>query len=122
MRWRRRPVLGWGLGAPHTGVLTAWLRLRFLRGLSGVIAYSTRGAAEYAAAGIPVGRIYVAPHAVEGPPPRTPAAASGGRAAVISGGRRRRRRGVDDLLAACAVASPAPELWIVGDGPDRRRL
>jgi len=26
------------------------------------------------------------------------------------------------VLAACAVASPAPELWIVGDGPDRRRL
>jgi len=54
MRSRGRPVLGWGLGAPSSGVLTAWLRRRFLRGLSAIIAYSTRGAAEFAAAGVPV--------------------------------------------------------------------
>ncbi len=124
MRSRRRPVLGWGLGAPGGGVLSAWFRRRFLRGLSGVIAYSTRGAAEYAAAGIPVERIYVAPNAVETPPRRMPARPPMRRRSVrvIFVGRLQRRKRVDDLLAACASASPAPELRIVGDGPDRARL
>jgi len=124
MHSRGRPVLGWGLGAPRGGALTAWLRHRFLRGLSGVIAYSTRGAGEYAAAGIPVERIYVAPNAVEAPPRRMPVRrlARGRPARLIFVGRLQRRKRVDDLLAACAAASPAPEVWIVGDGPDRARL
>ena len=124
MRSRGRPVLGWGLGAPSSGVMTAWLRRRFLHGLSAIIAYSTRGAAEFAAAGVPVERIYVAPNAVEAPPRRLPDRPTGRSRPprVIFVGRLQRRKRVDDLLAACAACSPAPELWIVGDGPDRRRL
>jgi glycosyltransferase involved in cell wall biosynthesis len=126
VRWmteRRRPVLGWGLGAPRAGPLAGWVRRRFLHGLSGVVAYSTRGAAEYAAAGIPTQRIWVAPNSVEeplaAPPPRGP-----GRRPlrVVFVGRLQARKRVESLLAACASVSPRPELWIVGDGPHRERL
>jgi glycosyltransferase involved in cell wall biosynthesis len=127
IRWmheRGRPALGWGLGAPAADPFTGWLRRRLLRGLSAVIAYSTRGAAEYAAAGFPVARIYVAPNAVEAPPPRIPAQPPARRRSprLIFVGRLQRRKRVDDLLAAVAAASPKPDLWIVGDGPDNARL
>ena len=124
MERRGRPVLGWGLGAPGRGALAGWFRRRFLRRLSGVIAYSTRGAAEYAAAGVPVDRIWVAPNAVERPlakpPARSPAVRRPMR--VLFVGRLQRRKRVDALLTACAAVRPGPEVWIVGDGPDRDRL
>jgi glycosyltransferase involved in cell wall biosynthesis len=41
---------------------------------------------------------------------------------VIFVGRLQRRKRVDALLKACADVVPAPELWIIGDGPDRERL
>jgi len=124
MERRGRPVLGWGLGAPAGGVLAGWFRRRFLRRLSGVIAYSTRGAAEYAAAGVAVDRIWVAPNAVERPPAQAPARspAAGRPLRVIFVGRLQPRKRADSLLAACAAVSPPPELWIVGDGPDHDRL
>lgn len=124
MEKRGRRVLAWGLGAPGRGVFATWYRRRFLRRVAGVIAYSTRGAAEYAAAGVPADRIWVAPNAVEAPlakPPRR-AASKGRRVRVIFVGRLQRRKRVEALLEACASVSPAPELWIVGDGPDRARL
>jgi hypothetical protein len=59
VRWmhaRRRPVLGWGLGAPPiTGPLAAWRersRRKFLLALDGLIAYSQRGADEYRRLGL----------------------------------------------------------------------
>ncbi len=68
MHSRGRPVLGWGLGAPpQTGRLAGWRlrsRQRFLQSLDGLIAYSRRGAAEYAALGISDERIFVASNAV----------------------------------------------------------
>jgi glycosyltransferase involved in cell wall biosynthesis len=124
MEQRRRPVVGWGLGAPGRGPLSEWFRRRFLRRLSGVIAYSTRGAAEYAAAGVPVERIWVAPNAVERPLAKPPVRTAPARRSlrILFVGRLQRRKRVDSLLAACATLGPAPDLWIVGDGPDRRRL
>lgn len=122
MKDRGRPVIGWGLGA--SGGAAGLFRRRLLRRLDAVIAYSTRGAAEYAAAGVPVERIYVAPNAVDPPagrPPRRPTGISR-RSRVLFVGRLQRRKRVDDLLRACAALSPPPELWIVGEGPDRDRL
>ena len=123
MEKRGRPVLGWGLGAPG-GFPAPWFRRRFLRRLSGVIAYSTRGAAEYAAAGVHVDRIWVAPNVVERPPSRPPKRPAPGRrpARVIFVGRLQARKQVDALIMACGAVSPRPELWIVGEGPDRARL
>jgi hypothetical protein len=70
VRWmhaRRRPVLGWGLGAPPLRGLLAGLRQRsrrsFLGSLDGLIAYSQRGAEEYRQLGLPASRIFVAPNA-----------------------------------------------------------
>lgn len=122
MHDRKRPVIGWGLGAP--GGTAGFLRRRLLRSLDGVVAYSTRGAAEYASAGVPVERIFVAPNAVDRPPRKVPHRRPLGHrpARLIFVGRLQRRKGVDDLLHACAAASPTPEVWIVGDGPDRDRL
>ena len=37
-------------------------------------------------------------------------------------GRLQPRKRVDLLLKACAAVRPQPDLWIVGDGPDRIRL
>jgi glycosyltransferase involved in cell wall biosynthesis len=124
MERRGRPVLGWGLGTPGGGLLTKWFRRRFLRRLAGVIAYSTRGAAEYADSGVPVDRIWVAPNAVEQPLVKPPArsAPAGRPLRVVFVGRLQRRKRVDALLTACAALRPAPELWIVGDGPDRDRM
>jgi glycosyltransferase involved in cell wall biosynthesis len=121
MHARGRPVLGWGLGAPPGAASS--LRRQFLRRLDGVLAYSTRGAAEYAGAGIPVDRIYVAPNAVDEPPARPPARRAGRRPTrAIFVGRLQPRKGVDRLLLACRSVSPAPELVIVGEGPDKQRL
>jgi glycosyltransferase involved in cell wall biosynthesis len=71
-----------------------------------------------------VERIWVAPNAVERPmagPPRR-ADAEGRPVRVVFVGRLQRRKRVEALVEACASVSPAPELWIVGDGPDRDRL
>jgi glycosyltransferase involved in cell wall biosynthesis len=124
MEERGRPVLGWGLGAPRGGLMAGGFRRRFLRRLTGVIAYSTRGAAEYAAAGVPRDRIWVAPNAVERPlavaPRRPPISRRPVR--VVYVGRLQARKRVDALLTACAAVAPRPDVWIVGEGPDRARL
>jgi hypothetical protein len=71
MKARGRPVIGWGLGAPVSRGLLSVLRNRFLRSFDALIAYSARGAAQYAACGIPAERIFVAPNAVA-PAPKHP--------------------------------------------------
>lgn len=131
MHARKRPVLGWGLGAPVLhGPLAAWrrvLRQRLLRSLDGVIAYSQRGALEYEQAGIPRQRIFVAPNAAAHrptrPPPERPYKFNT-RPAVLFVGRLQARKRLDLLIRACAglPASIQPELWIVGDGPARPEL
>ncbi len=72
MHGRGRPVLGWGLGAPPlSGPLAGFRqerRIRFLGRFDALIAYSRRGADEFAALGIPREKIFVAHNAVSGAP------------------------------------------------------
>lgn len=131
MHARGRPVLGWGLGAPpQTGRLAGWRqssRRRFLQSLDGLIAYSRRGAAEYAALGIPGERIFVASNAVTPAPSRLlpeRLQVYDGRPVVLFVGRLQPRKRVDLLLRASAALPDGlkPRLLIVGDGPARGEL
>ncbi len=135
LRWmhaRRRPVIGWGLGAPvrpgFPGKLANWLRRGFLAQLDALITYSRQGASQYARAGFPAEKIVVAPNAVtprpHAPPPARPPQYAGGQAVVLFVGRLQTRKRVDYLLRACAaLAGQRPlQLWIVGDGPARPDL
>lgn len=122
MKQRGRPVIGWGLGAPASrGILSA-LRNRFLNRFDALIAYSARGAAQYAACGFPADRIFIAPNAVT-PAPRHPLPvrdASPLKPCVLFVGRIQARKRVPALLKACAElpAPLQPRLIIVGEGPD----
>jgi glycosyltransferase involved in cell wall biosynthesis len=130
-RWMQRmgrPVVGWGLGAPalHGGyaLVQRAIRRRFLDQFDALIAYSTRGAAEYRAQGIPGSRIFVAPNAVTprpGTPPRRDAF-TGRRPRLLFVGRLQERKRVDLLFRACRDLEPRPEIWVVGDGPARASL
>src|SRR5512133_2416872 len=74
IRWmhkRNRPVIGWGLGAPLDRGPLSRLRQGFLRQFDAMIAYSARGAEQYAACGCPVDKIFVAPNSVA-PAPKHP--------------------------------------------------
>jgi|Deesub1362A_J573_1020465.scaffolds.fasta_scaffold04213_2 glycosyltransferase involved in cell wall biosynthesis len=127
MRQRGRPVLGWGLGAGSGGPLGGlgrWLRSLYYRQFDALISYSSLGAQGYRQAGVDPRRVFVAPNAVAGPPgpyrPRPPLA--GRQPRVLFVGRLQRRKRVDALLRACAGLQPQPELWVVGDGPERIAL
>jgi glycosyltransferase involved in cell wall biosynthesis len=139
MRRRGRPVIGWGLGAPAGhGPLPA-LRGRFLRRFDALIAYSQRGAEQYAACGIPAEKIFVAPNAVApAPTHRLPARSDSFGAkfgegfgagllsppCVLFVGRLQPRKRIPALLRACAGLPEAlrPRLVIIGDGPERKNL
>jgi glycosyltransferase involved in cell wall biosynthesis len=129
VRWmhhRRRPVIGWGLGQPHTSHLLNPARRGFLRQFDALITYSRTGAEEYSAAGYPAQRIFVAPNAAAprpaAPPPER--AEQVERPTVLFTGRLQARKRVDYLLQACAALPPAlqPRLIIVGDGPEKPAL
>jgi glycosyltransferase involved in cell wall biosynthesis len=130
MHRRGRPVIGWGLGAPPLhGPLAALRqpgRLRFLRRFDAWIAYSRRGAAEYAALGLPQERIFVAPNAAVDRPRALPVRPEGftGRPAVLFVGRLQPRKRLDNLLRACAALPEVdqPRLLVVGGGPAREEL
>jgi glycosyltransferase involved in cell wall biosynthesis len=131
IRWmhrRGRPVLGWGLGSPPaSGPLTGlqgsrWLS--FLRQFDGLIAYSQRGAGEYAALGLPGERVFVAHNSVS-PAPLTPPAPRppiADRLVLLYVGRLQARKRLDLLLQACAKLASKPRLLIVGDGAERAHL
>lgn len=129
MRRRDRPVIGWGLGVTAAaGGLRRSARLAFLRQFDALIAYSQRGADQYAAAGFPPERIFVAPNAVA-PRPTQPLPlrsnpAPGVPLSVLYVGRLQARKRLDNLLRACANLPPTlqPRLVIVGDGPERESL
>lgn len=127
MHQRKRPVLGWGLGAPPVdGPLAGMrqkMRTNFLFQLDGVIAYSERGASQYRALGIDPERVFVAhnaaAHRPDTPPP--PRSESYQRATVLFVGRLQARKRLDLLFAACAALPDRlqPEVIVVGDGPAR---
>jgi glycosyltransferase involved in cell wall biosynthesis len=146
LRWmhaRRRPVIGWGLGAPPVRGLPAFLtrafeasRRGFLGQFDALISYSKTGVAQFAAAGYPAGRVFVAPNAAtprpaplpERSPTFRPAPDGERRGApqpvVLFVGRLQPRKRVDALLRACAAlpADLRPRVLIVGDGPAREDL
>lgn len=133
VRWmhaRRRRILGWGLGAPPlSGPLVGFRKMRraaFLRQFDALIAYSRRGADEYAALGLPREKIFVASNAVAPRPSSKPPKRRSdfGRPPVLLFvGRLQARKRVDFLLRACAdMPEPRPRLLIVGDGLERGNL
>ena len=128
MHRRRRPVLGWGLGAHAArglpGKIRSWFRRRYLHEFDGLIAYSSLGAAQYRAMGFPAQRVFVAANAVLPAPAvlaaRTPI--EGRQPRLLFVGRLQSRKRVDLLLRAGARLSPQAEIWIAGDGPARADL
>ena len=132
MRERGRPVIGWGLGAPqHTGNLAGYRQknwVRFLNKFDALITYSKRGAADYAALGIPKDRIFVAHNAVAHKPKggllTRPIRQEYERLITLFVGRIQERKKLDNLLRACAALPKElqPKLWIVGDGSAKESL
>lgn len=120
MHKRGRLVLGWGLGAPKPSGL--WKR--FIHQFDGMIAYSQRGAEEYAALGFPRRRIFVAHNSVSPKPEqasdRRPLTVD--RVTILFVGRLQARKRIDSLLRACAEMDSKPQLVIIGDGPEREPL
>lgn len=131
MQGHSRPVLGWGLGSPPPLGPFAGLRrnarLRFLHQFDALIAYSARGAEQYAALGYPRARIFVAPNAAA-PAPKDPLPPRpdgfDGPPLVLYVGRLQARKRLDLLIRACAAlpADLQPRLRLVGEGPERPTL
>lgn len=130
VRWmhrRGRPVLGWGLGAPHPAGLAGQLWKVFLASFDGMIAYSRAGAEAYLEYGFLPAQVQIAPNAVAPRPdhplhervwvPETPLT-------LLFVGRLQERKRLDLLLQACANLPEAlhPRLVIVGDGPAKEKL
>lgn len=131
MRRCNRPVIGWGLGAPSLSGAAAGFRqmrrVQFLKRFDALIAYSQRGADEYAALGYPEQQIFVAPNAVAPRPSLSPPSRTLGvrtQPVVLFVGRLQPRKRVEILLQACAALPKAiqPRVLIVGDGPIRAEL
>jgi glycosyltransferase involved in cell wall biosynthesis len=128
MHARKRKVIGWGLGAPRLSGTPAGFRKRgwfsFLSRFDALIAYSQRGADEYAALGFPHEKIFVAHNSVSPAPTQIPnrGPLTVDRATILFVGRLQARKKVDSLLRACAEMESKPRLMIVGDGPERARL
>jgi len=128
MHARQRPIIGWALGAPP---LAGWLsaprrelRRQYLQRFDAIIAYSSTGASEYGALGIPAERVHTAYNAVAPiPGPLVERAPLPGRPVrILFVGRLQARKRIDLLLHACARQTRLLELTIVGDGPARSRL
>lgn len=122
MKRRGRPVIGWGLGAPASRGIFSALRNHFLNEFDALIAYSARGAGQYAACGFPAERIFVAPNAVA-PAPKHPLPrrdSSALKPCALFVGRIQARKRIPSLLKACAElpAPLQPRLVIVGEGPE----
>jgi glycosyltransferase involved in cell wall biosynthesis len=119
-----RPVIGWGLGAAPASGLRAWFRRSYLEGFDAMIAYSTLGAAQYRALGLPDESVFVAPNAASRRPSAMPKRSSmrDRTPRLLFVGRLQERKRLDLLLEACRALEPQPELRIAGEGPDRQRL
>ncbi len=129
MREHGRPVIGWGLGAPQrTGMGTGFRQknwMRFLSKFDALIAYSKRGAADYAALGIPEEKIFVAHNAVAPKPKgqmlQRPMYKAQEPLIILYVGRLQARKRLDNLIRAFEQMPKELmiRLWIVGDGPER---
>ena len=131
VKWMQRlgrPVIGWGLGIPPLSGVFAGLRqnrrIRFLNRFDALIAYSQRGADEYAALGFPREKIFVAHNAVAAAPTARPddRPKTTDRNMILFVGRLQARKRIDSLLRACKEMPDSPRLVIVGDGPEREKL
>jgi len=130
MQARGRPVIGWGLGAPPSNsphFLKKWgerKRGAFLSRFDALIAYSQRGADEYAALGFPREKIFVAHNAVAAAPTARPdnRPRTIDRVTILFVGRLQARKRIGFLLRACAEMPNSPRFVIVGDGPERENL
>lgn len=134
-----RPVIGWGLGSPPLSpphFQRKWggskggdgfrkqRRLSFISQFDALIAYSQRGADEYATLGFPREKIFVAHNSVSRAPASMPdrRRETADRFNILFVGRLQARKRIDDLLKACAQLESKPRLVIVGDGPERGAL
>lgn len=128
MRWRNRPVIGWGLGIASGGGFRALWRKQLIDQFDALLTYSSNGKDQYIAAGMDPEKIFVAPNAAStrpvGDPPRRQDGFRDGRGEVIFVGRLQTRKRVDMLLQACAAIPEGlqPRLTIVGDGPEKADL
>jgi len=132
MHAKRRPVFGWGLGAPAVNGLFAGQRRKqrnaFLAQFDALLTYSQRGKDQYVRAGFRPERIFVAPNAAAPKPahalPQRPVDFLDGKPSVLFVGRLQPRKRIDSLLHACAAlpADMQPNLWIVGEGGIRAEL
>ena len=127
MRRRKRLVLGWGLWAPtRRGCMNSFSKMVwrvYTKQFDAFIMYSSKDAEECRQLGVPASRIFVAPNAILPAPPVWPdRPPPEGRIRVLFVGRLEARKKVGLLIHACAIVHPQPELWIVGDGPDRNDL
>lgn len=132
VRWMHtqgRKVIGWGLGAPPSNFphfLQKWgekQRGTFLSQFDALIAYSQRGAEEYAALGFPRGKIFVAHNSVASRPTlKIERSTFNAQPTIIFVGRLQTRKRVDWLVRACAEIESKPRLILVGDGPEREKL
>ena len=137
MHARSKPVIGWGLGSPPlSGPLAEFRRnsrISFLRQFDALIAYSQRGADEYAQLEFPQEKIFVAHNSVSPalslPLPSRPStfdpSTGSGQAiqpSILFVGRLQVRKRVDLLIRACSQLESKPRLIIIGDGPERAAL
>ena len=124
MHKQNKPVIGWGLGAPPVSGFREQRRISFLRQFDALIAYSQRGADEYADLGFPLDRIFVAHNSVSPSPtwemPQRPLTFDL-QPVILFVGRLQLRKNVDLLLGACAEIQNI-RLVIVGDGPEREEF
>lgn len=119
MHARGRKVIGWGLGAPKPNGF--WKR--FVGQFDAMLAYSQRGADEYAALGFPREKIFVAHNSVSPAPTfDVQRSTSNVTPTLLFVGRLQARKRIDSLLRACAELGTNPRLLIVGDGPERAAL
>ncbi|MFN3491703.1 MAG: glycosyltransferase family 4 protein [Anaerolineales bacterium] len=125
MHKRGRKVIGWGLGNPSPLRRGAGAKSVFINQFDAMIAYSQRGADEYASLGFPREKIFVAHNSVSPAPnfslPNRPATCDL-QPSLLFVGRLQNRKRIDSLIRACAEMESKPRLIIVGDGPERANL